>query len=100
MFDFTHCRLQLLLCAGLLVAGIAVEAAESGNPSPTQRQDRAAQDEAKVCKRVIPTGSRIARRYCLTRRQWDEMREDGQKAARDAYALESQYGYDASPAGS
>ncbi len=72
--------------------------------SATQHRSIASQqaqaEDPKICKRVVPTGSRIARRYCLSKSEWDAMREDGQKAARDAFALESQYGYDGSPSGS
>lgn len=89
----------LVLVSSVLLAGAAVaQPAESAAGGQSQAQAQV--DEKKVCKRVIPTGSRIARRYCLTRSQWETMREEGQKAARDAFALESQYGYDASPSGS
>lgn len=46
-----------------------------------------------VCKRMTATGSRIARRYCRRKSDWDAMREDGQRAAHDAMVTESQYGY-------
>lgn len=98
---FRRSSAVLALCAGLLAAGGAVaEAAVAADTPSRQAESRVQVDEAKVCKRVVPTGSRIARRYCLTKSQWDAMREEGQKAARDAFALESQYGYDANPSGS
>lgn len=99
MFGYEYpCRgpAALLLCAGLLTAGTAVSASGTDAPSaPVQVQSGVQVEEAKICKRVVPTGSRIARRYCLTKRQWDRMREEGQRAARDAFATESQFGYEA-----
>jgi len=99
-------RVAAVLFAAVVLASPAIAteqtAADRQDTSAVSKQDRtvAREDEAKVCKRVVPTGSRIARRYCLTRSEWDAMRDAGQKAARDAFALESQYGYDASPSGS
>lgn len=99
MFGYAYPRrgsAALLLCAGLLTAGTALSAAGAETRSaPLQAQGGTNADEARICKRVVPTGSRIARRYCLTKSQWDSMREEGQRAARDAFAMESQFGYEA-----
>ncbi len=79
------------LAGSIGLADVAVaETSVSADPADVQR---AAMADPMVCKRMAPTGSRIVRRYCLKRSEWDAMREGGQQAARDAAIEESQFGY-------
>ncbi|MEJ2089241.1 MAG: hypothetical protein P8Y69_12390, partial [Gammaproteobacteria bacterium] len=41
----------------------------------------AQQPDRKVCKKVRVTSTRIPQRVCLTRRQWDELTEQGKATA-------------------
>ena len=89
-------EIRSLLLAICLIGGVAFSASAiadkrtSVDPADVQR---AAVADPKVCKRITPTGSRIARRFCLKQSEWDAMREGGQRAARDAAIEESQFGY-------
>ena len=84
------------LLAASMITGIAcadtVRAETSAAADPRDVQ-QAATEDPMVCKRITPTGSRIARRFCFKRSEWDAMREGGQRAARDAAIEHSQYGY-------
>ncbi|MGD8829405.1 MAG: hypothetical protein PVF57_02270 [Pseudomonadales bacterium] len=85
--------------AGICLAGVALadasaDALASATPAEIQRAE---EQDPMVCKRFKPTGSYIARRYCLRKSQWDLMREEGQRAAREAIALSSQFGYQLPP---
>ncbi len=90
-----------LLAACLILAGYAGQAsAESSVPSNPQEAQREAMEDPMVCKRFTPTGSRISKKFCYKRSEWDAMREGGQRAARDAAIERSQYGYrDIGPGG-
>lgn len=50
-----------------------------------QAADLKAADEAdkKICKRIVPTGSMIPKRFCLTRTEWRSLNETTQKNASD-----------------
>ena len=83
----------LAIClTGSAVFSASSFAHDSASAHPADVQ-RAAMQDPKVCKRITPTGSRIARRYCFKQSEWDAMREGGQRAARDAAIEKSQYGY-------
>ena len=85
--------LRAALSIGCLVGAVAnVYAEPNAPPSPAEIQQRAMEDP-KICKRVVPTGSRIARRYCFRKSEWEAMREGGQRAAREANGQAAQYGY-------
>jgi len=79
----------VVIAAGLFTASVSL-AAESNTE---QQMVVIEKEERKICKRFVPTGSRIARRYCLPKRQWDQMQTDGQRAAREAFRDESQVMY-------
>lgn len=83
---------HVLLIGVAAVSAGAVQAETSAEADPAEVQ-RAATEDPMVCKRMVPTGSRIQRRYCLKQSEWDAMREGGQRAANDAIVEESQFGY-------
>jgi len=88
------CLLLTVLLPLVLLQGGMVTAAEKAEPAREPLAAlAAADDDPKVCKRLIPTGSRIVRRLCLPKSEWEAMREDGQKAARDAIRDDSQVRY-------
>lgn len=78
------------VCLSLISVALHAEADPIVHPADVQSAEA---ENPMVCKRMTPTGSRIARRYCRRQSEWDSMKDDGQKAARDALILESQYGY-------
>lgn len=87
-------RLLVLILAGVCLSLIPVALHAEANPTLHPADVQSAEVEnPMVCKRMMPTGSRIARRFCRRQSEWDSMKENGQKAARDALVLESQYGY-------
>ncbi len=74
----TKFRLVALAVGAVLLTGGAhaddsVEIVPKGVKNPTANQRR-------ICKTVAPTGSRIAKRTCLTVAQWDEARKIAQEA--------------------
>ena len=90
-FDFRTPMLAAALVVGIGCATTVV--AETSTTVDPREVQQAAVEDPKVCKRITPTGSRIARRICFKQSEWDAMREGGQRAARDAATEESQYGY-------
>lgn len=90
-FEFRSSLMAICLIGGAVFSASAI-ADENALVDPADVQ-RAAMQDPKVCKRITPTGSRIARRYCFKQSEWDAMREGGQRAARDAAIERSQYGY-------
>ena len=76
-----------LVCADLL----AMEPEEVR--SETVASTGIANKDAKICKRIKPTGSRIVKRYCLPKSEWDDMRSGGQRAAREAIRDSAQVTY-------
>ena len=90
-FDIRSSLLAICLTGGAVFSASATaETSTSVDPADVQR---AAIEDPMVCKRMMPTGSRIVRRYCRKQSEWDAMREGGQRAARDAAIEESQFGY-------
>ncbi len=67
-----------MILLGTLLGSLSVVHAES-EISSAQLADiqAAAEENPTVCKPRTLTGSRIVRRYCLRKSQWDAMREDG-----------------------
>ena len=86
-------RAALAACLAGSVAWSGSALAEKSSSVEPADVQQAAMEDPKVCKRMTPTGSRIARRFCLKRSEWEAMREGGQRAARDAAIEESQFGY-------
>ena len=52
----------------------------SGDPVAEAKKQSA---NKKVCKKVKVTGSHFKQRVCMKRSEWDDMRRDSQRAARD-----------------
>ncbi|TNF88347.1 MAG: hypothetical protein EP301_05130 [Gammaproteobacteria bacterium] len=90
-FDIRSPLLAVCLIGGALFSASA--AAEKSTPVNPADVQRTAMEDPKVCKRITPTGSRIARRFCFRQSEWEAMRDGGQRAARDAAIEESQFGY-------
>jgi hypothetical protein len=51
-----------------------------------------AEDDPRVCERIIPTGTRIAQRVCFKQSEWDQMRANAQQAAEDSQRRAVQQG--------
>lgn len=72
-FSLIALAVSAALWSGGAGADDTVEIAPMGVKNPTANQRR-------ICKTVAPTGSRIAKRTCLTVAQWDEARKIAQEA--------------------
>ena len=59
----------------LLEASAATKAAEEAKPSK-----QASKRERRICKSTAPTGTRIAKKTCLTQAQWEEAERRSQDA--------------------
>ncbi len=66
--------------------------------SPVQAADEKAEAaekaEKKICKKYRPTGTRIAKKTCMTQRNWDELKRRAQEAARTSQRLSGQQNRD------
>jgi len=64
---------------GLAVMFVAVPAIAAGN-SPTKSVD---DDQQMVCKSQQRTNSRLPKKTCMTKAQWDRMSEQAKRDAKD-----------------
>lgn len=58
-------------------AARTAQAADEAKPAKKKK-------ERRICKAVAPTGTRIAKKTCLTQAQWDEAQRVGQDATNKA----------------
>lgn len=78
------CRIALagaLMLGAVVVAGpaMAQEATEVSQTQEAQVAGDAREPTVLVCKVFAVTGTRIAREYCLTEDDWDQIREDSRE---------------------
>lgn len=71
-----------------LVAALAIGAMGSGGVLPAEasaKKAKADKDDPsrRVCRSIVPTGSRMATRVCRTQAQWDESRQKSQDGLLD-----------------
>lgn len=66
----------VIAAAGLFLASVA-PAAAAGTPDQSKPADPL---DKVVCKSDTFVGSKIPKRICLTRRQWDQGTQDGKDA--------------------
>ncbi len=67
------------LSATLLLAApaIAQSTTQAGSAATTSAQTaKTAVEEKKVCKRLDATGTRMEKRVCLTKEQWQKVEDD------------------------
>lgn len=62
--------------AALLIA-VPLSAAERPPAKPANSTDSA----KKICKMIVPTGTILAKRFCLTQAEWNEFNELNQESA-------------------
>lgn len=67
-----------------LVALLSVTPAAAQTAVSASEAARAAEDDRVVCKSRRDTGTRFARKTCMTQRQWDEMREQQMRDLKEA----------------
>ncbi len=72
-----------------LVAAVALGAMGSGGVLPAEASAKKAKADKndpsrRVCRSVVPTGSRLATRVCRTQAQWDEARQKTQDGVLDS----------------
>jgi hypothetical protein len=71
-----------------LVAALALGAMGSGGVLPAEasaKKAKADKDDPsrRVCRSIVPTGSRLPTRVCRTQAQWDESRQKSQDGLLD-----------------
>ena len=70
-------RLMLLpLIGAMLVAN---------QEAPRQVAATPAQPERKICRSVVPVGTILAKRYCLTRAQWKELADRNENGSAENF---------------
>jgi len=75
--------MKFLKIAALPLIAVACMAA-----TPVYAADKSeAKANKKVCKKFRPTGTRIAKKTCMSQRGWDEVKKKAQDAARTSQRL-------------
>lgn len=57
------------------------------NTYAADEKHSAKDDNRRICKKYRPTGTRIAKKTCMTKRQWTELKRRAQEAARTSQRL-------------
>lgn len=52
-------------------------------PAIVAKVDNAIDGEKKICKRSVPTGSRFTKKICMTKNEWDAIRETARQSTQD-----------------
>ncbi|HSX56871.1 MAG TPA: hypothetical protein VLG14_16305 [Sphingomonas sp.] len=71
-----------LVALSLTVASLPA-AAEEPAPASTEAKPALAADAKKICRRVASTGTRLPKRYCRTKAEWESDAEDVQRDFRN-----------------
>ncbi|MFA6116007.1 MAG: hypothetical protein WC729_18575 [Sphingomonas sp.] len=69
----------------MMPAIIAAAAAASGQ-SPQGVTSAPVDTSRKICRMIVPTGTIMARRFCLTKLEWDELNNRTEASASAALA--------------
>ncbi len=69
------------LTIAILSMGVSI------NSHAADEKDSAKDDNRRVCKKYRPTGTRIAKKTCMTKRQWAELKRRAQDAAQTSQRL-------------
>lgn len=70
--------MQKTLCAGFVLMAVPAAFAQTQQAEPAAQPAPPAA-ERKICRAVLPTGSIMAKRICLTRTEWAEFGDRNQK---------------------
>ncbi|GAA6153931.1 hypothetical protein [Pseudoteredinibacter isoporae] len=70
----------------LAVAALAVSPVQAAD----EKAEAAEKANKKICKKYRPTGTRIAKKTCMTQAAWDELKRRAQEAARNSQRLSGQ----------
>ncbi|MBB6521344.1 hypothetical protein [Pseudoteredinibacter isoporae] len=71
----------------LAVAALATSPAHAADEKKAEAAEKA---NKKICKKYRPTGTRIAKKTCMTQGAWDELKRRAQEAARNSQRLSGQ----------
>lgn len=74
----------VLVALGTVLAAttpVLAYGAESAAPEPLPNAAMQKHPDQRVCRKVRVTSTRIPQRVCLTRRQWDELTEQGRRTS-------------------
>jgi hypothetical protein len=74
--------------AACLLGSLSLFATLGQADGPASTTAEPTKNERRVCKSVAPTGTRIAKKTCLTQAQWDEARKIAQEATEKSQASE------------
>lgn len=73
-----------------LIPMIAIASIASTQVHAADDADKAEKADRKICKKYRPTGTRIAKKTCMSQRGWDELKRKAQEAARTSQRLSGQ----------
>lgn len=71
----------LVMGSGALSAGTALAGGSAGSTDSAGAEGKAKDPSRRVCRSLLPTGSRLPQRTCRTQAEWDRIEEQ----ARDDY---------------
>lgn len=95
------CALSLAACSTSQHAAksLAADSSSLGDVAAVSAvsEEGAATREQMICKRVAPTGTRLAKRACMTQSQWEAARTAGQESLEKAQKQGALY--DSRPSG-
>lgn len=64
-------KFSLVLAVSLVAAPALAQ--DAGNPAPVEAKEK------KVCRRVTPTGSIVAKSVCHTKAEWKQIEEENSR---------------------
>lgn len=80
--------MKAILKCGVSAMTIAILSLGVSLPShAAEAKDTAKDDKRRICKKYRPTGTRIAKKTCMTKRQWKELKRRAQEAANTSQRL-------------
>ncbi|MBB6521343.1 hypothetical protein [Pseudoteredinibacter isoporae] len=86
--------IKLSLIPMLAIAALATSPAYAADEAETAKKSN-----KKICKKYRPTGTRIAKKTCMTQRGWDELKRRAQDAARTSQRLSGHQNREEGPRG-
>jgi len=75
-----------------LIPMIAIAALATSPVHAADDEAKAEKANKKICKKYRPTGTRIAKKTCMSQKAWDELKRRAQEAARTSQRLSGHQG--------
>ena len=72
-------KVSAAMAIAAMLAGTAFVSATSVSAAPDKQKSAAGDPSRRVCRTVVPSGSRLTSRVCRTQAEWDEARTKTQE---------------------